>query len=162
MIAARARTHVRESAYVISDPEGDPGIRSHRTGLSTPTTAHHREKEGRKEEERQQTHYCAPNDTRPACARDIVARRRVCVVVVGFAGYWGDSMRFYLADVNRVLGDRLGIPVPSSAPDDLACRPSDCRRDILATDSSEKLPRPSLALLATVTDDWRYDINASR
>lgn len=66
-VYARART--RESAYVISDPGGDPGIRSHHTGLSTPTTVHHRQREAP---------LCTPNDTRsPHPARDIVA----CVVV---------------------------------------------------------------------------------
>lgn len=40
-VYARART-AREPAYVISDPGGDLGIRSHHTGLSTPTTVHHR------------------------------------------------------------------------------------------------------------------------
>lgn len=40
-------------AYVISDPGGDPRIRSHRTGLSTPTTV------------RTGFHYAFSND--PAC-----------------------------------------------------------------------------------------------
>lgn len=67
----RARTYARESAYVISDPGGDPGIRSHHTGLSTPTTVHHRQREAP---------LCTPNDTRVLLppplsrARDIVAR----------------------------------------------------------------------------------------
>lgn len=41
------------AAYVISDPRCDPGIRSHHTGLSTPTTV------------RTRLHYAFSND--PAC-----------------------------------------------------------------------------------------------
>lgn len=46
-------TYVYGAAYVISDPRGDPGIRSHHTGLSTPTTV------------RTGLHYAFSND--PAC-----------------------------------------------------------------------------------------------
>lgn len=85
---ARART--REPAYVISDPGGDPGIRSHHTGLSTPTTVHHRQRGAP---------LCAPNDTRPV--RETLSQAAASLLTL-WGMYCVDSMRFYLVDVNRI------------------------------------------------------------
>lgn len=51
------------AAYVISDPMGDPGIRSHHTGLSTPTTV------------RTGLHYAFSNDPGCTTLSQIIAAR---------------------------------------------------------------------------------------
>lgn len=61
-VCASTRACAR-AAYVISDPMGDPGIRSHHTGLSTPTTV------------RTGLHYAFSNDPGCTTLSQIIAAR---------------------------------------------------------------------------------------